>query len=99
MSSTDPNLTGLEEVRRGWPVFLLVGALLVVLGAVALVWVNTAGAVAVVIWGWFLIIRGVVESVTSFWSRGRDYFLLHLLVGVLALALGGLIVTHPDQAT
>jgi uncharacterized membrane protein HdeD (DUF308 family) len=53
---------------------------------------------AVLIWGWFLVVRGVVELVGSFFARRRNSFLLHLLTGVLALVVGALVITHEEKA-
>lgn len=95
---TSPLHTGLDEIRRDWVVFVLLGILLGVAGIVALSWPFIASDVAVLIWGWFLMIRGVFEIVGAFYTRRFATFLLYLALGFLALILGGLIVTHPLTA-
>jgi uncharacterized membrane protein HdeD (DUF308 family) len=96
--SSHPLLAGLDEMRRHWYIFLLVGILLAVAGlfAVAFPWI--VADIAVLFWGWFLILRGVLEIIGSFYSRRIGTFLLHLTIGILALILGGLIIAHPNPA-
>jgi uncharacterized membrane protein HdeD (DUF308 family) len=87
-----------EEARRLWVVFFAIGALLALTGLVALIAPSLVTDFVVLIWGWFLIARGVLESVGAFFARRRNSFMLHLLTGILALVIGVLVVTHPVKA-
>jgi uncharacterized membrane protein HdeD (DUF308 family) len=86
------------ETRRLWVVLFAVGVLLALTGLVALIAPNVVTDLAVLIWGWFLVIRGVLEVVGSFFARKRESFLLHLLTGILALVVGVLVITHEEKA-
>ena len=48
--------------------------------------------------GWVVLFCGVSELAASFWMRHWDGFFLHLLSGVLAIVVGGLILGHPIGA-
>jgi uncharacterized membrane protein HdeD (DUF308 family) len=86
------------ETRRLWVVFFAIGALLALTGLVALIMPNLITDFVVLIWGWFLVARGVLESAGAFFARKRNSFLLHLLTGILALVVGVLVITHPEKA-
>jgi uncharacterized membrane protein HdeD (DUF308 family) len=50
------------------------------------------------LFGWFLIVTGVMEVVSAVWARRWTGFFLHLLAGILDGIIGLLIVTHPGAA-
>jgi uncharacterized membrane protein HdeD (DUF308 family) len=82
-----------EEFRRLWPAFFGVGVALVLAGFVALFVPSVIADFAVMLWGWFLIARGGVDLIGSFFARRQSAFLSHLLSGILALVVGFLIVS------
>lgn len=86
---------GMEEVRLKWCWFLWLGIGLVLLGMIAL----GATAVTAVLWsimfGWIVVIGGVIETSVAFSARKWSGFLLQLLVGLLNIVVGVLIVSHP----
>jgi uncharacterized membrane protein HdeD (DUF308 family) len=88
----------LVALRGHWMLFVLLGCVLVVLGAVALAspWVATL-ATAVVL-GWLLIAGGVTEAVGAFWSRGWSGFIVPVLSGLLSILVGLLFVLAPADA-
>lgn len=90
-----PLLTGLDEVRRNWGWFLVLGIALIVLGAVALGAVGLVTLASVLLVGWLLVISGVVEAATAFWARQWSGFFLNLLEGVLYFVVGMLVLRHP----
>jgi uncharacterized membrane protein HdeD (DUF308 family) len=85
-------------LRQRWKSFLVLGILLVLLGtiSVALPWIATLAQVLIL--GWVVLFCGISEIVASFWMRHWDGFFLHLLSGVLAIVIGGLILGHPIGA-
>src|SRR5262245_48371026 len=87
-----------EEIRPLWPVFFGIGALLALAGFLALFVPRFMAEFALWYWGWFLIARGVVDVVGSFFARKQSSFLSHLVMGILALVVGALILTDEDKA-
>jgi uncharacterized membrane protein HdeD (DUF308 family) len=93
-----PLLVGIDEVRRNWGWFLVLGISLVVLGVFAISWSLLTTIASVLLFGWLLVISGVLEVASSIWARRWTGFFLHLLAGVLDVVVGLLIVTHPVAA-
>src|SRR5262245_1733088 len=91
-------LTSVEEVRRNWGWFLVLGIILVVVGTFAIVAAEIAALASVLLFGWLLLIGGVFEVVAAFWARQWSGFLLQLFVGFLNVVVGLLIVAHPVAA-
>jgi len=88
-------LTGLEEIRRKWGWFLVLGIALVVLGSLALVVPLLATLTSVMLFGWLVVFGGVFEAVAAFSAPKWTGILLHLLSGILGIVVGTLMVTHP----
>lgn len=90
-----PLQTSLAEIRRSWLLFLGLGVLLIVLGAIALgaTWLTTL--LSVLMLGWLLLIGGVMEIISALWSRRSGSVFLNLLDGLLDLVVGLLLVRHP----
>jgi uncharacterized membrane protein HdeD (DUF308 family) len=93
--SSHPLLTGLEEVRRNWGWFLVLGIALIVLGVVALAMPHVATDITILTFGWLLIIGGAFEAVAAIEARRWSGFFLHLLGGVLYVVVGILLVANP----
>ena len=91
-------LLGLEEIRRRWAWFLVLGLVMVALGLVAIGWSSLATLASVLFVGWLLIVAGVTETVFAFQERCWSGFFLDLLAGLLYLATGVLIVVNPGAA-
>src|SRR5262245_43109257 len=96
--NSHPLLAGLDDIRRHWFIFLLVGILLAVAGIIALLFPLVMTDIAIFFWGLFLLVRGVLEIVGSFYARRFGTFMLHFVIGILALVLGGLIISKPEPA-
>jgi len=77
---------------------LVLGALLIVVGLVAISSSFIATLATVVMLGILLMIGGVVEIVDAFLGRGWRGFWMHLLAGILYLVLGFLLVQRPLAA-
>jgi uncharacterized membrane protein HdeD (DUF308 family) len=87
-----------EEVRRNWGWFLVLGIGLIVIGTAAIVAAEIATLASVLLFGWMVLIGGVLEVVAAFWARAWSGFFLHLLIGVLNVVVGVLILGHPVAA-
>lgn len=87
-----------SELRKNWGWFAILGALLVILGAVAIgssVFVTLA---SVIFFGWLLVIGGVLEAVHGFARRRWSGFFLDLLFGLLYVIVGFMIIAHPLES-
>lgn len=96
--SPAPELVQRADLRPLWPAFLGLGVALALAGFAALLAPNVMEKWGVLLWGYFLITRGVVDCIGSFFTRRQGAFLSHLLQGVLGLVVGVLIVTHEEKA-
>ncbi len=88
----------LGHLKSSWWCLLLMGVLLVVCGAAALIFptltVLTSFA-SVVILGVALLVAGIATIITSFWAGKWSATLLHLLVGILYVVAGFVITDTP----
>ena len=91
-------LVGLEDIRRRWFLYLLLGLVLLALGAIAIMQAFAASLASVVVFGWLLIISGLTQTLLAFWVRQWSGFFLHLLGGVLEIVVGVLVVGAPVSA-
>ena len=88
----------LDALREEWVWFLALGIGLVVVGMIALgaaFWV-TLGAIAV--FGVLLIIAGIGQTVSAFWSPRWRGLLVHMLTGILYLVVGYIVVDNPLES-
>jgi uncharacterized membrane protein HdeD (DUF308 family) len=90
----------LEHMSGRWLWFLLLGALLAVCGTAAIVFppvLVTTTIVVPVVLGVLLMVGGVATIISSFWAGKWSGFLLHLLVGILYLAVGFVFTENPFE--
>ena len=87
---------GLDEIRHNWGWFLALGVFLIVLGVVAISCSVLTTLASVVLFGWLLIISGVVQAVHAFW-RERKWrgFFLDLFAGILSFVVGFMLLANP----
>jgi uncharacterized membrane protein HdeD (DUF308 family) len=89
----------LQHLRDEWWWFLVLGILLVVSGAVALVYPFVASLAAVVVLGMSLLVSGISTIVASFWAGKWSALMLQLLIGIFYAVLGFLIMDTPVAST
>lgn len=89
-------LGALEELHRHWALFLSVGVALMALGIVATLTAGLSTIVAVDFFGWILVIAGAGVTIHAFWAKRWSGFFLQLLSGLLYLAAGWMLATHPE---
>jgi len=87
---------GVEELRRSWGLFLILGIALIVLGMIAIGTPYVASVVTMLVLGWIWIISGAFQFVHGFWARCWSGFLLSLLGGAVSIIVGMMVITHPD---
>ena len=83
------------EVHQHWGLYLAEGAVLIVLGATAIVLPPLATLVATILIGWLLLVSGVIGLVTTILRPKLPGFIWSLLSAVLAIAVGGLLLFNP----
>jgi len=91
-------LWDLASLRRGWGWFVTLGAMLALVGTIALASQVTASLVTAVVIGWLLLFAGAVEFAGAYWSYRCSGFFLHLLSGALFALLGALFTREPVNA-
>src|SRR5262245_13064890 len=91
-------LPGAEELRRSWGWFLGLGIGLIILGVIAIGSAFFMTIASVWLFGWLLIIGGVMEVVHAFWHKRWAGFFLDLLTGVLYVVAGGMMVNNPQES-
>ena len=91
-------LTGADELRRSWGWFLGLGIVLIILGAIAIGSAFLMTIASVWLFGWLLIIGGVMEVVHAFWHKRWAGFFLDLLTGLLYVVVGWMMVNNPQES-
>src|SRR5215813_4106585 len=91
-------LPGAEELRRSWGWFLGLGIGLILLGVIAIGSAFFMTIASVWLFGWLLIIGGVMEVVHAFWHKRWAGFFLDLLTGVLYVVAGWMMVNNPQES-
>jgi uncharacterized membrane protein HdeD (DUF308 family) len=79
---------------RGWVIFA--GIALMALGTAAVIYDGTATIASVVLFGWLLMLAGIMQIVHAFQVRAWSGFFIYLLDGILRATVGTLLVIYPD---
>lgn len=85
----------IEAVHANWGWLLALGLAQVLLGFFAISAPFIASVASAVVFGWLLVLSGIVQTFHAFRVRGWGGFLLHLAGGLLYLAAGVLLVARP----
>jgi uncharacterized membrane protein HdeD (DUF308 family) len=80
---------------RGWVIFA--GITLLVLGTAAVIYDATATLVSVVLFGWLLMLAGLMQIVHAFQVRAWSGFFLYLLDGIIRATAGTLLILYPGS--
>lgn len=96
MKFSDVLAAEIAEVRKSWGWFLVLGTLLMILGAACLVKAQTATTFSILVLGWVLVISGVFWLISSFLTLAWPIFLLHLLNALIRGGVGYLLIRHPN---
>ncbi len=87
---------GLEQVRKSWIWFLILGILLAALGALCIVKSQTATTFSILALGWVLVISAVIWLVNSVWAYNWQGFFIFLLNAIIRGVTGYLLIRHPN---
>lgn len=91
----NPLIAGMDEIRNSWGWFLGLGILFMLAGAVCIIGDVTATFATVLVFGWLLLISGVVALVHAFTVRNWSGFFLNLLSAVFRGFTGYLLIRYP----
>jgi uncharacterized membrane protein HdeD (DUF308 family) len=99
MNLSGLHLIGLGELKKNWGWFLALGIALLVLGAIALGASVAMTIFSMLLFGWLLIIGGMLEGVHAFWrERAWGGFFIDLLTGILYVVVGFMVLANPGEA-
>lgn len=85
------------ESYRGWSVGL--GVLMIILGLICISFAAFTTWLSIITLGIVIAVRGVVDIVTAFSPGRRRGIFWHLFGGILAIAIGFLVMFHPGLTT
>jgi uncharacterized membrane protein HdeD (DUF308 family) len=97
-------MTGITQVLAAGRVdssrwlHLLGGSLSLLAGFVALIWPGATLLVLSVILAWFLVFKGIVDTVGALASIGRPWWWVSLILGILELLLGIWAAGYPGHS-
>lgn len=91
--------THLIPLRRSWGWLMAAGIALIVLGILGLGAVALLSVASAIWFGAMIFVGGIVVLVDAFRQQGWKSRLLHILIGVLYLAVGAVTFVNPLAAT
>jgi uncharacterized membrane protein HdeD (DUF308 family) len=89
---------GLRSLEHNWGWFLALGVAEIVLGAFAIGASVLVTMVSMAVFGWLLIIGGVLSVVHAFWQRQWSGFFIDMVVGLLYAVAGLMVASNPELA-
>lgn len=97
MKSSQVNSLYLTAFGKNWGWFLLWGIALVILGIIAIGATMMTTLVTVLFIGFLLLIGGIVIIIDtfSFWWHNWSGFFLHLLIGIIYIAVAVMLINNP----
>jgi uncharacterized membrane protein HdeD (DUF308 family) len=82
-------------LARGWWTFLVRGVLAILFGIAAFVWPGATLLVLVYLFAIWAIVDGVSTLVSAFQERGRAYWWVALIEGIVGVAAGIVAIAWP----
>src|ERR1700733_10600429 len=86
-------------IHRHWGLFLFEGIVLIVLGTLAVLVPAVASLAATIVFGWILLLSGVIGLISTFRARQAPGFGWSLLSALLGIVAGIILLTMPLQGT
>jgi uncharacterized membrane protein HdeD (DUF308 family) len=93
-----PMMLGLRALEHNWGWFLALGVAEIVLGAFAIGASVLTTIVSMAVFGWLLIIGGVLSVVHAFWQKQWSGFFIDMVVGLLYTVAGLMVAGNPELA-
>jgi uncharacterized membrane protein HdeD (DUF308 family) len=97
-------MTGITQVLAAGRVdswkwlYLIGGVLSIIAGILAFIWPGSTLLVLSVILAWFLVFKGIVDTVGALASIGRPWWWLGLLLGIVEFLLGIWAAGYPGKS-
>jgi len=91
----NPLIAGINEVRKSWGWFLILGILFMLAGVICIAGDVTATFVTVLFFGWMLLFSGVVALIHAFGTHTWSGFFLYLLSALLRGFTGYVLIRYP----
>ena len=91
-------ITALEAVGLRWQTFVVLGVVLVALGIFAMGAASLATLASVLVFGWALIVGGILQTVHAIFQPRWGGRALDVLTGVLFVGVGVLTVWRPVES-
>lgn len=88
----------IPNIKKYWGWFLIIGLLLIVLGALAIGYSNWATEFTVILLGFLLTVAGILQIISGFYSIKWTGFSFSLLLGLFYLIAGALCIFKPLQS-
>ncbi|MFD7444949.1 HdeD family acid-resistance protein [Streptomyces sp. NPDC059909] len=85
-----------RKLRRSFGWLAALGVILVLCGVVGLVYTGLATLTSMLLFGWLLLIGGLVGLLHAIESRGSNFFWLAVVVAALNIAAGVVVIRHPE---
>ncbi|MET9548772.1 DUF308 domain-containing protein [Streptomyces sp. NPDC006627] len=87
-----------KRLSRGFGWLAVLGVVLAVAGIIGLVYTGLATLTSMLLFGWLLLVGGLVGLLHAVQSRGSSFFWLGVVVAALNLAAGVVIIRRPEVA-
>ncbi|MFD3677606.1 HdeD family acid-resistance protein [Streptomyces sp. NPDC058613] len=87
-----------KKLGRGFGLLAVLGVILVLAGLVGLVYTSVATLTSMFLFGWLLLIGGVVGLLQAVQSRKSNYFWLAVIVAAINIAAGFVILRRPEAS-
>ncbi|MBM7167811.1 DUF308 domain-containing protein [Streptomyces sp. G44] len=87
-----------RRLSRGFGWLAVLGVVLAVAGLIGLVYTGLATLTSMLLFGWLLLVGGLVGLLHAVQSRGSSFFWLGVVVAALNLAAGVVIIRRPEVA-
>jgi uncharacterized membrane protein HdeD (DUF308 family) len=96
-ASLDPEVK--DGLRKSWRALMLVGVLMIFIGALAILVPAVAAVGTTIFIGWVLLILGGVLIAGAFSAHSVGTLVLRLLWAVLTVLVGAWLIIEPDHGT
>uniref|UniRef100_A0AAU2JWZ8 HdeD family acid-resistance protein n=1 Tax=Streptomyces sp. NBC_00049 TaxID=2903617 RepID=A0AAU2JWZ8_9ACTN len=87
-----------NKLHRSYGLLTLLGVILVLAGLVGLVYTGVATLTSMFLFGWLLLIGGMVGLLQAVQSRKSNYFWLAVIVAAINIAAGFVILRRPEAS-
>jgi uncharacterized membrane protein HdeD (DUF308 family) len=95
MASSNIEQAVASTLHEHWKLFLVEGIILVVLGLIAIVIPPIATLAVEILFGWLILLSGIVGLITTFYMRNAPGFWWSLLSAVVGIAAGVVLLIWP----